>query len=149
MLFRSSVDTLTGGDVPVIYINPVSFTGTKIPVKDDFGNPYDIKTVLQPVPNVVWTANLNRKIQGSQWPNPTRFENVSTKLNYIYRDDSNWKKESATMPVIYESETFSTKYHSGSFYNPPHRIPVLVFYRDGRAFAYNRIKDHLVVFGGI
>ncbi len=144
-----SVDTLTGGDVPVIYINPVSFTGTKIPVKDDLGNPYDIKTVLQPVPNVVWTANLNRKVQGSQWPNPTKFENVSSKLNYLYRDDSNWKKESATMPVTYESETFSTEYHSGSFYNPLPKIPVLVFYRDARAFAYNRIKDHLVVFGGI
>jgi len=143
-----SVDTLTGGDVPVIYINPVSFTGNKIPVKDDLGNPYDIKTVLQPVPNVVWTANMNRKVQGSQWPNPTKFENVSSKLNYLYRDDSNWKKESASMPVTYESETFSTEYHSGSFYNPPPRIPILVFYRDGRAFAYNRIKDHLVVFGG-
>lgn len=144
-----SVETLTGGDVPVIYINPVSFSGTKIPVKDDLGNPYDIKTVLQPVPNVVWTANLNRKIKGSQWPNPTKFENVATKLNYLDRDDRNRKKESATMPTTYESETFSTKYYNEPFYNPSPVLPVFVFYRDGRAFAYNHAKDHLVVFGGI
>ncbi|HSW61310.1 MAG TPA: lectin-like protein, partial [bacterium] len=141
-----NVETLTGGDVPVIYINPVSFTGTKIPVKDDMGNPYDIKTVLQPVPNVVWTANLNRKINGSQWPNPTRFINTSAETNYLIRDSFLNSYETADFPSFVYSGVSSSKRDGADI--QIFEDPMSSFYRTGRASAYNSAKDELLVFGG-
>ncbi|HPM46758.1 MAG TPA: lectin-like protein [bacterium] len=141
-----SVDTLTGGDVPVIYINPVSFTGNKIPVKDDLGNPYDIKTVLQPVPNVVWTANLNRKIQGSQWPNPTTFINTSAETNYLVRDSFLNSYETSELPSSVYSGVSSSKRDGAQI--QVFEDPMSSFYRTGRASAYNPAKDELLVFGG-
>lgn len=130
------ITDLVGGDVPVIYVNPVSSTGNKIPVRTSGGEPLDIPTVLDPVPNVMWTMNLHQKTVAMPWPNPSAFYNDGV--------------ETGTFPALTSSKIEVEKRNAvdpGFFSNDPY--PDYRFYHTGYAYAYNSFADEVAVYGGV
>ncbi len=126
---------LVGGDVPFIYVNPVSFSGNKIPVETAGGDPLDIPSILDPVPNVVWTMNLNEKTVGMSWPNPSSFYNE--------------KVETGVLPAVAQSSLYVEKRNAvnpGNFSDDPY--DQYKFFHAGYAYAFNSFKNELTVFGG-
>ena len=133
--YSTDVEDLVGGDVPLIYVNPVSYSGNKIPIETASGDPFDIPSVLDPVPNVVWTMNMNEKTVGMSWPNPSSFYNE--------------KVETGVLPAVAQANLYIEKRNAvdpGSFSDDPYNY--YKFFHSGYGHAFNSSENELTVFGG-
>jgi hypothetical protein len=126
---------LAGGDVPVLYVNPVSFSGNKIPVKTSSGDPLDISSILDPVPNVIWTMNMHNKNTGMLWPNPSSFYNEEV--------------ETDVLPAMAFSRFYAERRNgiNPGYYTDDPYLDYTLFH-SGYAYSFNPQRNEVVAFGG-
>ena len=137
-----NIENLYAANASMVYLNPVKYSGMKI----SFSSPEEIPSVLIRVPNVEWTANLNNKIAGVDWPNPNSFYNRSYFTGYFLREGDADSEEIDTFPA----ESFVSGQWR-TLAEPDTSFSALPGFTAGRmhgAIAYDSLRGYVYVFGG-
>ena len=132
------ISQLSGGDLAVVYLNPVNRSGAKIAMLDSGGDPVDVDATLKKVLNIEWTATMNNKIVGQLWPNPNQLNTRDYGVDHLMREEDTSLQEvgdgthsTELIPPLKEITTTPLKIDRTNF-----------------ALSYDSIRGELIVHGG-